>query len=170
MVNESLMTDRIRGLIGRRVTGQEGKILPVDKTAIRRYCEATDDLNPVYLDDEYARKMGYSGIIAPPTFFSIPFRACAGDFSPVPQGTENPHVAELMELLQLPRALDTAQETEYFIPIQCGDTLTYDKRIHNITEKRIKAGLALLVSVKTTVTNQRGELVCTDIQEWFFFR
>ncbi len=35
---------------------------------IRAYAEGIPDDNPVYYDDEYARKCGYDGIIAPPIF------------------------------------------------------------------------------------------------------
>ncbi|MFC1929800.1 MaoC family dehydratase N-terminal domain-containing protein [Chloroflexota bacterium] len=168
-MNSDLMNERIKGLIGHKLLTQEGKVLPVEKIAIRRYCESSGNLNPLYLDEEYASRERYGSIIAPPTFFSIPFRSCAGTFCPIPQGTENPHVAELMELLQLKRALDAGQETEFFAPIRLGDVLHYDKEIFNIAEKRIKVGPALLVSARTVITNQRGELVCIDVQEWFFF-
>ena len=169
-MNGGLMNERIKGLIGRKLINEAGRILPVDKTAIRRYCESSGNLNPLYLDEEYASGERYESIIAPSTFFSIPFRSCAGTFCPSPQGEESPHMAELMELLQLRRALDASQETEFFIPIRPGDVLTYDKEIFNIVEKRIKVGPALLVSVRAVITNQRGEMVCIDVQEWFFFQ
>jgi len=40
----------------------------VDISSIRRYAQAISDLNPLYLDEEYAKKSEYGGIIAPPTF------------------------------------------------------------------------------------------------------
>ena len=138
MVNGSLMNERIKGLIGHKLINEAGRILPVEKTAIRSYCESSGNLNPLYLDEEYASRERYGSIIAPPTFFSIPFRSCAGTFWPSPQGVESPHLAELMELLQLKRALDAGQEAEFFAPIRPGDVLHYDKEILNIIEKRIK--------------------------------
>ena len=168
-MNGILINERIKGLIGRKLITEAGRILPVEKTAIRRYCESSGNLNPLYLDEEYASRERHGSIIAPSTFFSIPFRSCAGTFCPSPQGVESPHIAELLELLQLRRALDAGIETEFFVPIRPGDILTYDREILNIIEKRIKVGPALLVSARTVITNQKGELVCVDVQEWFFF-
>src|SRR3972149_11907709 len=68
---ESLITPEARALIGREnepVTGH-----PVTEHEIRRFCCAVDDLNPLYLDPNYAAKTKYGGIIAPPMFLSIPF-------------------------------------------------------------------------------------------------
>jgi acyl dehydratase len=166
---EVLMNERIQGLIGRCLITQAGKVRPVEKTAIQRYCESSSNLNPLYLDEEYAKNGPYEGIVAPQTFFWVPFRTCAGEFGPVPQGTDIPDVVELMELLQLWRALDAGEETEFFARVHPSDLLTYDRRIANIVEKKIKFGPALLVTIRTTVTNQKGELVCINDLEFFFF-
>ncbi len=45
----------------------------VEKGAIRRFAEAIGDRNPLYHDEDYARRQGYAGLLAPPTF-PIAFR------------------------------------------------------------------------------------------------
>jgi len=51
--------------------GREGpRLVAVDEVCrpmIRHWCEAMQDGNPLYTDEEYARKSKYGGIIAPPT-------------------------------------------------------------------------------------------------------
>ncbi|HWO93869.1 MAG TPA: MaoC family dehydratase N-terminal domain-containing protein [Dehalococcoidia bacterium] len=46
----------------------------VNTTAIRYFCEVAEDANPVYWDDEFARKTRFGRLIAPPqALFSMTF-------------------------------------------------------------------------------------------------
>ena len=48
----------------------------VGREKIREFAEAVGDSNPAYVDPEAAKALGYSDVIAPPTFvFSITFKA-----------------------------------------------------------------------------------------------
>lgn len=40
----------------------------VEKAAVRKFAEAIGDPNPLYVDEEAAKKSRYGGLIAPPTF------------------------------------------------------------------------------------------------------
>jgi len=40
----------------------------IEKGAIRRFAEAIEDSNPIYTDENYAKKLNYRNIVAPPTF------------------------------------------------------------------------------------------------------
>jgi hypothetical protein len=40
---------------------------PVNQPMIRHWCDAMDDVNPVYTDPEFAEKSVHGGIVAPPT-------------------------------------------------------------------------------------------------------
>ena len=66
MAEGSLITPEIRAMLGQEVycAGKE----VIDRTAIRRYAQAISDLNPLYIDEEFAKKSKYGGLIAPPTF------------------------------------------------------------------------------------------------------
>jgi hypothetical protein len=52
--------------------GETGEltISRVDKSSIQRHVEAVGDANLMWHDEEYARSFGYSGLPAPPSFFS----------------------------------------------------------------------------------------------------
>ena len=39
---------------------------PVEYDPIRRYCHMIDDLNPLYLDKEYAQKAGFGDVVYAP--------------------------------------------------------------------------------------------------------
>ncbi|MBI2868446.1 MAG: MaoC family dehydratase N-terminal domain-containing protein [Chloroflexi bacterium] len=168
-MSESLLTDRIKALLGRQLMDQAGKVRPVEKSQIERYCEATANMNPLYKDSDQARTGPYGGMIAPPTFFYAPFHIARGTLLPVPFGTDNPEVDELMKLFGTARGLDIGEDIEFFTPIRPGDVLTYKRELTEISEKRIKTGPAIHATATTTITNQRGELVCEEKLHFFFF-
>lgn len=64
------MAEIDRSLIG---AWAEPFVVEVEKGAIRRFADAIGDPNPIYRDEEHARRHGYAGILAPPTF-PISFR------------------------------------------------------------------------------------------------
>ncbi|MEO8541223.1 MAG: MaoC family dehydratase, partial [bacterium] len=48
----------------------------ITETAIRRFCEVAEDENPVYWDEEFAKRSRFGRIIAPPqSLFSMTFAA-----------------------------------------------------------------------------------------------
>ena len=60
---------KLRALIG-RPTGGTGKPSvapdPVNQPMIRHWAHALDDMNPVYLDPEFAAQSRFGGIVSPP--------------------------------------------------------------------------------------------------------
>ncbi len=86
---------------------------------IRAYAEGIPDDNPVWYDDEYAKKCGYDGIIAPPIFTGLVgfYIAGKGGWARTP-GARNPG----------------GGVSEFYDDIRVGDILTsrgksYDKYI-----------------------------------------
>ena len=43
----------------------------LDREQVRRYVAAVGDLNPFYVDEEFARHSKYGGLIAPPTVAAL---------------------------------------------------------------------------------------------------
>jgi len=70
-----MIPDEIKKLIG---TSGTVKYYEVEKGAIRRFAEAVNDANPLFQDEEYARKSQYGTIIAPPGFFGWPLKQTRG--------------------------------------------------------------------------------------------
>ncbi|SMG08318.1 FAS1-like dehydratase domain-containing protein [Paraburkholderia susongensis] len=59
------MTEVDRSLIG---TSAPPFLVEVERGAIRKFADAIGDDNLLYRDDAFARRHGYEGIVAPPTF------------------------------------------------------------------------------------------------------
>ena len=74
MTQGSVITDEMRKAIG---VESEPTVVLIEKEPIRRFAEAIGDPNPLYHDEEYAKKLGYRSIIAPPGFhpeYSFPIK------------------------------------------------------------------------------------------------
>ncbi|RJP26915.1 MAG: MaoC family dehydratase [Candidatus Abyssobacteria bacterium SURF_5] len=119
--------------------------LEVEKGHIRRFAEAIGDENPLYRDEEYARRSRYGGIIAPPTF-------------PTVFGFEGEKVMEGLQF-DCARLLHGEQEYEYYQPIRPGDTMSYSTKIVNVDEKQGKSGPMDIVTTEMTGCNQKNERV-----------
>ncbi len=129
----------------------------VEKGAITRFAEAVGDPNPIYWDEEYAKKSKYGSIIAPPGFFGWPVRrprsADAPDVIAGARGGPN------LAAAGYPRVLDGGTEYDFVKPIRAGDTLTAASMIKDIVEREGRTGKMAFLIRETTYTNQDGEVV-----------
>jgi len=116
----------------------------VEHGKVREYAEAIRDDNPLYRDEEAARRSPFGGIIAPPTF--------ARNF-----WWEGTAVQD--DLGFDPRyRIHGEQEFEYHQPIKAGDVLTGQIRVVDVYEKAGKRGGKMTFGViETTYRNARGE-------------
>ncbi len=95
----------------------------VEKGAIRKFADAIGDDNPIYFDENYAKKLGFSSLVAPPTFpmtFTIP----------------KPGINQLDKS----RTLHGEQEFNYERPIVAGDILHCITKLVDAYEKEGKKG------------------------------
>jgi len=155
---ELLVTDEIRSWIGRETLPWT---LEVSRLDIKRFAVATDDLNPLYMDEERARQSRYGGLIAPPLFYMAPLT------DPVPESALRadglPYEGKFpIPPTPLPRLMDGGTEIEFFVPIRAGDTLTGRCKITDIYQKDGRSGPLIFVARETTYTNQKGEVVLIE--------
>ena len=120
--------------------------IEVEKGHIQRFAEAIGDPNPVYNDEAAARKSGYGGLIAPPTFL----RSVRGVN------------LELPFELSFSRRLDGGSDWEYFQPVRPGDRITAVARVAELTERTGRLGVMVFMTTITTYTNQFDEVVATQ--------
>ncbi len=123
---------------------------PVDLSELRRYALSVEDCNPLWYDNEYAKKTKWKGVIAPPTFMhtSAGGTALAGP-SHIPGIDDWPH-----------GSLFAASEFEFFLPIRVGDKIVPKSRLYDVVEKQGKfVEHMVLVTAETTYTNQKGALI-----------
>ena len=159
-----MIPEEIKKLIG---TSGAVQYYEVEKGAIRRFAAAVDDPNPLYQDEEYARKSQYGGIIAPPGFFGWPQKHARG--SPlavdIPQELET---AFKKAGYPLSLVLDGGMEYEFFLPVHAGDILSAVTTVRNLRERTGETGSIIVSFLDTVYHNQAGELVAK--QQLMFVR
>jgi acyl dehydratase len=118
----------------------------VERGKIREFARAIKDGNPIYFDEEYAKRVA-GGIMPPPTFSMT-----LGFWD---DGRSRPLLT-----YDVRRLLHGEQEFEYLAPIHAGDVLTASGRVSDVFEKAGSRGGTMTFGViETTFTNQRGEQV-----------
>ena len=114
--------------------------------------EDKNQVNPLYVDREAAKKSGYNDIIAPPTFHAcFPLWAAGG-------------LLPLIQVLgiDLIRLLHGEEEYSYYGEIHPGDVMTGKSKVVEMyqKEKKDKPGKFMdFTVVEMEIRNQRGELV-----------
>ncbi|MBI9077369.1 MAG: MaoC family dehydratase N-terminal domain-containing protein [Desulfatibacillum sp.] len=115
---------------------------PFEVTAerIRLYAEGTDDLNPLYFDEEAAKNSQFGGLIAPPTILTpIVFASVPPD-----------------NWIKMPGAINPGQKWEFGVPVRPGDTIVCSA---TLVDKILKRGKKYTLA-EMIFTNQKKELVC----------
>jgi acyl dehydratase len=150
---DNLITDELRSWIGRsspRLPLPEA----VSASDIRRYADATDDRNPLWLDDDAARAVGYKGRVVPPMLvLELTRRA---------QDESGDGAGWWHKLPLPPDYTDTRNaggELEWLAPVYVGDRLALESAIVDIAARQGKAGLGIYVTREERVLNQQGEIV-----------
>ncbi len=143
MKYESIL-NKVRGQIG--VEWQVG-VYEIEKGRLRMFVQAIGDPNPLWQDDEYAKKSGYGGIIAPSTF---PVAICNN---------------ELPEQLLFPssEAINAGNEVEFYQPIRPGDIITVTAKYTDVNERVGRMGKMGFIDIQITYTNQRQEVVAINV-------
>jgi acyl dehydratase len=133
-------------LVGKQ---SEPVTMRVEFGKIREFARAIKDDNPMYFDEELARREA-GGVMPPPTFsMTQAFWDAGGDGSPMRSLN-----------FDLRRVLHGGQEFEYVKPIHAGDVLTATARVSNVFKKPGKRGGEMTFAIlETEYKNQRGEVV-----------
>ena len=120
----------------------------VGKEKIKEYAKAIKNLDPHYLDDNFAKKSKYGTIIAPPTF-SVVFGAYL--IEPVFNDKDlNLNMAMLVH---------GEQELEFLEVVKAGDSITTSAKIVDIKNKEKLD----VISVEIKSKNQHGKDVSRGI-------
>ncbi|MFI5808078.1 MaoC family dehydratase N-terminal domain-containing protein [Streptomyces sp. NPDC051561] len=118
----------------------------VGREKIREFAEAVGDGNPAYVDQEAAKALGHSDVIAPPTFvFAITFKAAG-------LVIEDPQLG-----LDYSRVVHGDQKFVHNRPVRAGDRLSVTSTIEAI---KSMAGNDIL-DIRGEVHDESGEHVVT---------
>ena len=146
----SAVTDALRTLIGK---SSDPVVLEVEKGAIRRFCEAVGDSNPLFTDTERARNGPHGEVICPPGFFGWPAKTMPRHYGVMAS------VFQELARAGFPGVLDGGVEYELLLPIRGGDTLILSTKVEDIYERTGKTGASLFAVVENTYLNQNGDVV-----------
>lgn len=120
--------------------------LPIERSRLKFFAKAIGETNPIYIDEEAAKKAGYADLPAPPTFlFAAELDSGVND--------------QLLQDLGVPLAklLHGEQSFTYYHPVCVGDSISVSSRIDDIYSK--KNGFLEFVVKLSSATNQNGQLV-----------
>ena len=146
MVAESVITKELRDLLD---VEQEPRVFEIEKGHVMRFARALGDPNPLWQDEDYARRSKYGNIVAPPIFL-------------IENGPGE--IAERLMTIPcpLPGFLNGGMDVEYYKPMLVGDTITAASRLIDLQERVGKSGKLLFMTVETSYTNQKGELIIKE--------
>ena len=135
---------------------------PVNLPMIRHWCDAVEDMNPVYTDPAAATESVHGGIVAPPTMLQA---WSMRGLEPRPPGAaaaaaRSPGPTALLHQAGYTSVVATDCEQEYTRYLRPGDLVTTESELESISgEKRTALGDGYFVTTKTTYRDQAGETV-----------
>jgi acyl dehydratase len=118
--------------------------VPVSAEMVTNFCQAIGENNPLHSDPEAAARGPYGSLVAPPSF-AVTFRNGQHFFQHVPRFGK--------------QGFDAGKDVEFVAPIRPGDSITLSSHVKEIYEKTGRTGSMVFVIVRSTLKNQRGEVV-----------
>ncbi|OSC40083.1 FAS1-like dehydratase domain-containing protein [Mycobacterium decipiens] len=158
---------KVRALVG-QPTGGTGKPSvapdPVNQPMIRHWAHALDDMNPVYLDPEFASSSRFGGIVSPPVMlqtWTMPAPQLEGIRERGGAPTEiktNP--TEFLDEAGYTSTVATNSEFEIERYPRLGDVVSARTVYESVSdEKKTALGTGFFLTWLTTYTDQDGEVL-----------
>jgi len=107
----------------------------VTESVINDFAKATGDFNPIHLDQTYAEKTYFKGRIAHGVLSLGYISSVLGNLLPGPGG------------------IYLSQEVKFLAPVRIGDIITAKVEVIDLIPEKNR------IKLKTTCTNQKGEVV-----------
>lgn len=162
------VTDEVRNYIGMETAvGRCWDV--VERGAVRRFAQAVMDLDPAFMDEDYAARTPYGNPVAPPLFplmqSRMPFdgpdiiSAKAGD--PDYDGTGGAVTDNSLPPLPLGNLalLNGGSQVELFRYLNHGEGLSFRHRYADIYERETSKGPMVFVITETDYLDDHGGLV-----------
>jgi acyl dehydratase len=148
----------LRKLIGIERTGSsmhgQAERMPIGRDIIRRFAIGIADMNPLFLDKEYANNSPYGSIILPPGMLGMMERVNGAT-----DGLPGCHTIWRHATL------------EWCLPMKLGDTIASSSRLTDVrdVESKFGGGRAAIQDYETTVKNQDKEVMGIFKTSWLRF-
>ena len=163
------LPEEVKSWIG-QVRYEEETEFEVERGYIFTTCSSVENGNPLYWDDEVASELT-EGPTAPPTMLSVWFRP--HHWAPGRTKEAQPLQVhfDLKESLGLPEAVMTDNTIVFGEPVRPGDKLTTCQILHSVSPlKQTKLGTGRFWEIEVRYTNQRGELVGTELYTGYGYK
>ncbi len=149
-----LITPELQATIGQR---GKPRLSEVDKLQIRLFARSVGHTDPIFYDEDEAKKAGYKSLVAPPGYLGTPiFDPGQNDALAIPMGGgSGPQPSR-----PLNRVLNGGTEIEYFDDIVAGDVLEAVGYTSDIQERSGSIGQMMITTNKTEYTRKSdGKIV-----------
>lgn len=155
-MSEKLLTlEDMQAYVG---TSAPPHVFRLEHEVVRRYVEAVQDANPLWMDEQFAKETRHGGTIVPPHIFTtlMSITQCSAESGVVPVPVPN---------VPLPRVnvLEGEETWEYFAPARIGDVITSTCTLTDVKVREGRLGEMFIMVCEGESMNQRGELVCRSI-------
>lgn len=156
--------EKLEAFAGRQVGEPDVARDPVNQPMIRHWCDAVNDVNPVYTDPDFAVQSIHGGIVAPPTMLQAwtmrGLRPPRRPDAAVP-GPQN-QLFGLLDAAGFTSVVATNCTQEYTRYLKPGDHLNVTMMIESVSpEKRTALGDGHFITQLMTYRDQTGEEVAT---------
>jgi acyl dehydratase len=140
---------RIRARVGQGFPGRRPWRTEASPDAIYHLAYAIGDLNPLYLDPDYAAKSRWGGLVAPPIIVQSMDTLRAVGHSGLPEGLPGVH------------SIWTGCHYEWERPVLAGDRIRHECYLKEVVERdsTFGAGRSLAQTYEAKYWNQRDEYV-----------
>ena len=141
------MVDDLLAIKGQEFPAKDQYNTEANRDNIRHYAEGLGDLSPLWMDEEYARKTRWGGIIASPTFLD----SCTGRVGRM--GLPGIH------------AFYSGAHWFFHKPVRLGDVITVGGGLHDFVEKKSQLSRRSYIQTNfINYRNQANEVVATNLQ------
>jgi acyl dehydratase len=142
----AIITPKLRAAVG---VESEPRQVEIERSAIRKYADAIQDPNPLYVDEAFARSTPHGSIIAPPTFVCALETGASDLHIPIPPShTES---------------LNGGVEYQYERPLRLFEVLTVTHRLKDVFEKDGRLGRMLFLVREEAYRDRDGQVVARQI-------
>lgn len=143
--------------LGRSDAEVQRALDPVNTWAVRRWCDALGDANPVYLDEDAARAAGFDGIVAPPA--TLHMWVTPGLHGRAVDGV-TAELVDALHALGYTGAVAVSFDSRYARYLRPGDVIECVRTIEAISgEKQTALGLGVFMTSRADYRDAAGEPV-----------
>lgn len=140
--------EKLKEMIGKESEPYE---IEIEKGTIWRLAEAIGDPNPLWQNEDKAKRSRYGGVIAPPAL------CMSLMMNPLNQGKFS------MPAIKGSRGFDAEHNWKFYAPARPGDVIKVTSKVVDVYERQgKKSGNMVFYVIETTLTNQRGEIICEE--------